>query len=202
VTIAILDYGSGNLHSVARAIARAGGEPALADQPRLVDRADALVIPGVGHFGACIRALDRTGLRSAAVGFIGGGRPVFAVCVGMQVLLEGSEEDAEEGLGLFRGICTRLPEDVKIPHMGWNTLSWKASHPYAAGIGDGERFYFVHSFAPQMEADGVLATTEHGRGFASVISRDNVCATQFHPERSGEAGLRLYANFVREANRR
>ncbi len=127
---------------------------------------------------------------------VGTGKPVFGVCVGMQVLFGGSEEDPEEGLGILPGASLRLPDDVKVPHIGWNDVSWQRPHPYVDGIPDGTRFYFVHSYAPDADGDTV-GITEHGRRFASVVSRDNVFATQFHPEKSGEAGLAIYANFVK-----
>jgi imidazole glycerol-phosphate synthase subunit HisH len=194
--IAVLDYGSGNLHSVSRALAHAGGEPIVTSDPERVAAADALVIPGVGHFGHCVRAIRAKGLDRAIAGVVGTGRPVFGVCVGMQVLFEGSEEDPEAGLGIFPGRSRRLPDGVKVPHIGWNDASWQRPHLYLDGIADGTRFYFVHSYAPDADGDPV-GITEHGRRFASVVSRDNVFATQFHPEKSGEAGLAIYANFVK-----
>jgi glutamine amidotransferase len=194
--IAVLDYGSGNLHSVSRALAHAGGEPVVTGDAERVTAADALVIPGVGHFGHCVRAIRERGLDRAIAGVVGTGRPVFGVCVGMQVLFGGSEEDPEEGLGILPGASHRLPDDVKVPHIGWNDVSWQRPHPYVDGIPDGTRFYFVHSYAPDADGDSV-GITEHGRRFASVVSRDNVFATQFHPEKSGEAGLAIYANFVK-----
>jgi glutamine amidotransferase len=196
VTIAILDYGSGNLHSVARALAHVGGEPAVTGDPAEVAKADALVIPGVGHFGACVRAICHHGLDHAIRAFRSTGRPVFGVCVGMQVLFEGSDEDPEEGLAVLPGRVRRLPDDVKVPHMGWNTMAWTRPHPYVEDLPDGTRFYFVHSFAPD-PSDDTVGVAEHGRPFAAVVARDNVFATQFHPEKSGEAGLQLYERFVK-----
>jgi imidazole glycerol-phosphate synthase subunit HisH len=196
VTIAILDYGSGNLHSVARAIAHVGGDPLVTAAPGEVARADALVIPGVGHFGTCVRALCHHGFDASIRTFVGSGRPVFGVCVGMQVLFAGSEEDPEQGLGVFAGRSVRLSGDVKVPHMGWNTVTWTGSHPYVSDVPDGTRFYFVHSFAPPV-ADGVtVGVTEHGLAFSAVVAHEQVFATQFHPEKSGEAGLGIYARFV------
>jgi len=194
--IAVLDYGSGNLHSVSRALAHAGGEPVVTGDPKRVAAADALVIPGVGHFGHCVRAIRDKGLDQAIAACVGTGKPVFGVCVGMQVLFEGSEEDPEVGLGILPGRSRRLPDDVKVPHIGWNDVTWQRTHPYVQGIPDGTRFYFVHSYAPDANEDTV-GVTEHGRRFAAVASRDNVFATQFHPEKSGEAGLAIYANFVK-----
>lgn len=194
--IAVLDYGSGNLHSVSRALAHAGGEPVVTGDPVQVAAADALVIPGVGHFGHCVRAIRAEGLDRAIAEAVGTGKRVFGVCVGMQVLFERSDEDPETGLGVLPGVSRRLPTDVKVPHIGWNEVVWQRPHPYAGGIPDGTRFYFVHSYAPDANGDTV-GVTEHGRRFAAVASRDNVFATQFHPEKSGEAGLAIYANFVK-----
>jgi glutamine amidotransferase len=195
-TIAVLDYGSGNLHSVSRALAHVGGEPVVTGEPDVATVADALVIPGVGHFGHCVRAIRAGGLDRAVAAFVGTGRPVVGVCVGMQVLFERSEEDPVVGLGILPGGSRRLPADVKVPHIGWNQVGWRRPHPYVAGIPDGSRFYFVHSYAPDA-TDDTVGVADHGRPFAAVAARDNVFATQFHPEKSGEAGLALYANFVR-----
>jgi glutamine amidotransferase len=195
-TIAVLDYGSGNLHSVSRAIAKAGGNALISSDPDQVAAADALVIPGVGHFGACMRAIAHHGLDQVIRSYTETGRPVFGVCVGMQVLFEGSEEDDESGLAILPGTSRKLPDTVKVPHMGWNTVTWAGSHPYLIGIPDETRFYFVHSYAPDPN-DATIGVTEHGRTFSSAVAKDNVFATQFHPEKSGEAGLRLYDNFVR-----
>ena len=192
----MLDYGSGNLHSVSRALAHAGGEAVVTGDPQRVAAADALVIPGVGHFGHCVRAIRDEDLDQAIAACLGTGKPVFGVCVGMQVLFEGSEEDPEVGLGILPGRSRRLPDDVRVPHIGWNDVTWRRTHPYVQGIPDGTRFYFVHSYAPDAIEDTV-GVTEHGRPFAAVASRDNVLATQFHPEKSGEAGLAIYANFVK-----
>ncbi len=193
--IAVLDYGSGNLHSVARALAHVGGEPVVTSDPGEVANADALLIPGVGHFGHCVRAIRSLGLHDAIAAFVGTGRPVVGVCVGMQVLLERSEEDPERGLAILPGASRRLPGEVRVPHIGWNEVGWRRPHPFTEGIADGTRFYFVHSYAPDATDDAV-GVTRHGRTFAAAAARDNVFATQFHPEKSGEAGLALYANLV------
>ena len=192
----MLDYGSGNLHSVSRALAHAGGEPVVTGDPERVATAAALVIPGVGHFGHCVRAIREKGLDRAIAEAVGTGKRVFGVCVGMQVLYEGSEEDPEAGLAVLPGTSRRLPNAVKVPHIGWNEVSWQRAHPYLEGIPDGTRFYFVHSYAPDANGDAV-GVTDHGRPFAAAASRDNVFATQFHPEKSSGAGLAIYANFVK-----
>lgn len=196
--VAVLDYGMGNLRSVARALAHVGAEPEVTADPETALRADALVVPGVGHFGACMRNLRERGLDEVVLRFAGSSRPVFGVCVGMQVLFEGSEEDPAPGLGLLPGRSRRLPAGVKVPHMGWNTVEWLSPHPYVRDVPNGAYLYFVHSFAPDVGGETV-GRTEHGRSFAAAVARDNVFATQFHPEKSGEAGLAIYAAFAREA---
>ncbi len=196
--VAILDYGSGNLRSVARAVEHVGAEAEVTSDTAAALRADALVVPGVGHFGACVRNLRERGLDQAVLRAAEDGRPVFGVCVGMQILFEGSEEDPAPGLGLFPGRVRRLPGSVKVPHMGWNEVEWLAPHPYIAEVPSGTRFYFVHSYAPD-PGPGTVGRTEHGRPFAAAVARENLFATQFHPEKSGQAGLRIYAAFVREA---
>lgn len=195
--IAVLDYGSGNLHSVSRALAAVGGDVTVTADADDVRGADALVIPGVGHFGQCVGALRDTGLDRAALDFVATGRPVVGVCVGMQVLFDGSEEAHEPGLGVLPGRVRKLPDSVKVPHMGWNTVTWRREHPLTAGIPDGTFFYFVHSYAADDADDAVLGVAEHGRRFAAAAARDNVFATQFHPEKSGDAGLHLYENLVK-----
>ncbi len=195
-TIAVLDYGMGNLHSVARAIETVGGRAEVTADPAQVGASDALVIPGVGAFGACMRALEERALDRVIVDFVGTGRPVFGVCLGMQVLCAKSEEDPGPGLGIMPGGARKLPPTVKVPHMGWNTVSWTATHPYVAQIPDGACFYFVHSYAPDVMDGTTIGVTEHGRPFSSVLARGNVFATQFHPEKSSDAGLQIYASFV------
>jgi glutamine amidotransferase len=196
-TVAVLDYGSGNLHSVARALAHAGADAVVTAERSAALAADALLIPGVGHFGHCVRAIRSLGLDEAIHGFVETGRPVVGVCVGMQVLFEGSEEDPDPGLGLLPGTCRRLPATVKVPHIGWNEVTWSSRHPFVERIDDGARFYFVHSYAADA-GEVAIGVSEHGRSFAAVAARDNVFATQFHPEKSSAAGLAIYANLVKE----
>jgi glutamine amidotransferase len=195
--IAVLDYGSGNLHSVSRALLAVGGDVTVTADADDVMRADALVIPGVGHFGQCVGALRDAGLDRAVLAVVASGRPVVGVCVGMQVLFEGSEEASEPGLGVLPGRVRRLPDQVKVPHMGWNTVTWTAPHALTAGIPDGTHFYFVHSYALGADGDAVVGVAEHGRPFAAAAARGNVFATQFHPEKSADAGLQLYENLVK-----
>jgi glutamine amidotransferase len=198
--IAVVDYGSGNLHSVSRALARVGGDVVVAADAGRIRAAAAVVIPGVGHFGQCVQALRAAGLEDAIRAFVGTGRPVLGVCVGMQILFESSDEADDPGLGLLAGRVRELAASptVKIPHMGWNTVAWTGRrHPLTAGIPDGTYFYFVHSYAPDL-GPATIGAAEHGRAFSAAVAHENVFATQFHPEKSGEAGLQLYANIVRE----
>ena len=197
--VAILDYGMGNVRSVAKAVDRAGGEPALTSDPSDAGRADAMVVPGVGAFGACMEGLRQRGLDRAVVEYAEADRPLLGVCLGMQVLFERSEEGDVAGLGILRGAVVRLPSEVKVPHMGWNQVTWRAPHPLVDGLTDGERFYFVHSFACLADREITTGETEHGIPFAAVVGRGNLLGTQFHPEKSGDAGLRIYRNLVKAA---
>ncbi len=196
--IAVVDYGMGNLRSVARALRQVGGRSEVTDDPVVAARADALVIPGVGAFGACMHNLRASGLDRLIGEFRETGRPILATCLGMQVLFDGSEEGQAAGLGLVRGSVKRLPDSVKVPHMGWNEVEWTSDHPFIKGIPSGTRFYFVHSYAVDGGMEGTVGTTEYGGTIAAVMARENVFATQFHPEKSSEAGLALYDAFVRE----
>ena len=200
--IAVLDYGMGNLHSVSRAVAIVGGDAETTREPEAVGRAAALVIPGVGAFGACVRALRERGLDRAIRDFVDTGRPVFGVCLGMQVLFQRSDEDPEEGLSIVPGRSRKLPMDVKVPHMGWNTVEWSGEHAYLGGIPSGSHFYFVHSYAPDVIEGTTVGVTDYGRPFSAVVAKDNVFATQFHPEKSADAGLQIYASFVKAVSGR
>jgi imidazole glycerol-phosphate synthase subunit HisH len=197
--IAVLDYGFGNVRSVQRAIERVGGEPRVTSDPAEVDRAGALVVPGVGAFGACVASLRTSGLDEVVRAYARSGRPVLGVCLGMQVFFDWGEEGAVDGLGLLRGKVRRLPGGLTVPHMGWNDVRWTRDHPLTAGIPSGTPFYFVHSYVCEPEEDVTVGVADYGTDFPAAVAQDNVFATQFHPEKSGEAGLRIYANLVREA---
>jgi glutamine amidotransferase len=200
VTIAILDYGMGNLRSVARAIEHVGGASTVTGDPATALAAAGLVVPGVGHFGACMTNLRERGLDAVVKDFAASGRPAFGVCVGMQVLFEGSEEaPGVPGLGLFEGVSRRLGAGgVKVPHMGWNQVSWArpTEHPYVTDV-PSTWFYFVHSYAP-WTPNAVGVTTYGERTISAVVAKENLFATQFHPEKSGRWGLALYAAFVKD----
>jgi glutamine amidotransferase len=197
--VAILDYGFGNVRSVERAVERAGGDPEITGDPVAVERAAALVVPGVGAFGACVAGLRRSGLDRVVMRYAASERPLLGVCLGMQVLFEHGEEGPAEGLGLFRGAVRRLPRGLRVPHMGWNEVAWTAGHPLVHGIPSGTRFYFVHSYVCHPEEDVTVGRTEYGEPFPAAVARGNVFATQFHPEKSSEAGLEIYRNLVKGA---
>ena len=198
--LAVVDYGAGNLRSVLRALASAGAEPVVVADPDAVLRAYALVFPGVGAAGSAMRRLREQGLDEAIREFHRSGRPVLGVCLGLQLLFEWSEEDGgTPGLGLLPGQVRRFPDGLKVPHMGWNRVRLRQDHPLFAGIPDGTYFYFVHSYYAEPADQGfIVGTTDYGVEFASVVGRDNLVATQFHPEKSSRWGLAVYANFLRE----
>ncbi len=194
--IAVLDYGIGNLHSAQKGLARTGADAKLTADPADIEAADAVVLPGVGAFGSCMAALARTGLDDQAKKAVASGRPFLGICVGMQLLYDGSEESpGVSGLGLLSGIVRWIPPGVKRPQMQWNTLSCRAPvHPLLSGL-DGAWLYFVHSLAAEAN-DKMIATTNYGGELVAAAADDNVMATQFHPEKSAQAGLRLLQNFV------
>jgi glutamine amidotransferase len=199
-SVVIVDYGAGNLRSVARAVAHAGFEPCVTADPEQVDRAERLIVPGVGAAADTMRNLREHRMVEPIREYIASGRPFFGVCMGQQALLSISEEGGEhECLGIIPGRVKKLEaaDGRKVPHMGWNTVRQKTPHPIFEGIPDGSYFYFVHSYYPEPEdPDVVIGETEYGVTFGSVLAQDNVVATQFHPEKSGEMGLRMYANFL------
>jgi len=191
-----LDYGIGNLRSAQKALEKVGAEAQLTDDPEVVAGADAVVLPGVGAFGPCMDALRRSGLEGPARQAIEAGKPFLGICVGMQMLYQGSEETPEvEGMGILAGRVQRLQGDVKRPQMQWNVLDGSGPSPMLAGLDQPAWMYFVHSYAPEMTAE-VVATCEYGGPVVAALQRDRLWATQFHPEKSGANGLRLLANFV------
>ena len=199
--IALLDYGAGNVRSVQKALTAAGGDVQLAPNPEAVAQADAVVLPGVGAFDDCINAMQRQELFEAARAFVSTGKPFLGICVGYQALFGKSEEfnSCAAGLGIFEGSVVRFPDtEAKVPQIGWNEVQFtKPDCPILQGIESGSHFYFVHSYYPQPKDESIVATrTEYGVDFASAVWRDNVFATQFHPEKSQKVGLQLLTNFV------
>jgi imidazole glycerol phosphate synthase glutamine amidotransferase subunit len=198
--VTILDYGAGNVPSVERALQRLGAESLRTSSPEHISNADALLLPGVGHYAALVRALDEKKLRAPLVDAIQRGVPFLGICLGLQVLFKSSEEAAQlQGLNLLPGIVSALPPNVKLPHMGWNQLEKKRESSLLAGIGAGAYFYFAHSYAALDSNGAVVATCSHGAEFAAVIEHKNIHAVQFHPEKSGETGAQVLRTFLRLA---
>ena len=195
--IAIVDYQAGNVRSVQKAIEAGGGRAKITSDPDDIERSDALVFPGQGACDSSMRQLKRRELVDPIKAFISSGRPFLGVCLGLQLLLEDSEEGSEPCLGVLSGSVRRLPPGTKVPHMGWNEVQFHAEHPVLAGIPSGSYFYFVHSYyADPNDKSVVLSTTSYGVDFCSAAAWDNVVAVQFHPEKSGDLGLRVYRQFV------
>jgi imidazole glycerol-phosphate synthase subunit HisH len=201
--IAILDYGAGNLRSVAKALEVVGTRPVVTSDARAIARAEGLVVPGQGSAVDAMRNLERLGLIEPLKRYVESGRPFLGVCLGEQIIFESSDEGDQPCLGLVAGRCRRLPGDGrKVPHMGWNSVRLLRPHPLLDGVPDDSYFYFVHSYyVDPADPDVTLGETDYGVRFASIVARDNVFATQFHPEKSAELGLRIYANFVRYCER-
>jgi len=198
--IAVINYGAGNMGSVTNALNRLGSEYTVTSDPGMALNARAVIFPGVGAAGDCMQKLAEAGMAKAIIGIIAAGKPVFAICVGLQVLLA----DTEEGggcscLGIIPGKVKKLPAGLKIPHMGWNQVRQMQKHWIFEGIKDNSNFYFVHSYYAEPEDKSIIAgETEYGTAFCSMVIRDNLIATQFHPEKSGEIGLRMYSNFLKK----
>ena len=197
--IAIIDYGAGNLRSVNNAVSKLGHEAKITRASEDIISADAVILPGVGAGGDTIAALDRLKLVGPIKRYVAENRPFMGICIGLQVLLTGTEEGGwHECLDIIQGRVIRLPEGLKIPHMGWNQVKQKVAHPIFTGIPDNANFYFVHSYYINPEDKRLIAgETEYGISFPSMIIKDNLIGTQFHPEKSGETGLKIYDNFIR-----
>jgi len=204
VNVTLLDYGAGNVPSVQRALQRQGVHSERASTPAQIAAAKILVLPGVGHYAALIRALDEQSLRLPLLEKINSGIPFLGICLGLQALFYSSEEAPElAGLQIFPGHVSMLPPTAKLPHMGWNTLQLCSASPLLEGISDKDYFYFSHSYAVTLTGEQApsptVATSHHGKKFIAILEHKNVCGVQFHPEKSGAPGARLLANFLRRA---
>ena len=199
--IAVVDYGIGNLRSAEKALQHLGADARLTTDADAIEHADAVVLPGVGAFGACMQALRASGLEAVTKQAATDGRPFLGICIGMQMLFDGSDETPDvAGLGVVGGRVTRLPAGVRLPQMGWNTLTVVNDSQLCRGLPDPAWLYFVHSYAPEPADVAVVAAwCDYGRPFAAVIEQGSVWATQFHPEKSGAVGLQLLQNFVAAA---
>jgi glutamine amidotransferase len=197
--VAIIDYGVGNLRSVEKAFAATGCAAVVSSDENVLRKAERLVLPGVGAFGACMRALAERGLDELVRERAAAGTPLLGVCVGMQMLFEESEEfGTTRGLGLLRGRARRFSADLVVPQVGWNQIEQRIPHPLFEGIKDDAFFYFVHSYyCEPAETEVILGETDYGVAYASVVGRANLYAVQFHPEKSQAVGLRLLSNFAR-----
>lgn len=194
--IAIVDFGAGNLRSVTRAIAAAGHDSQVTDDPAIIAGADGVILPGVGSAGDAMNALGQRGLVEPLRLAAAEGRPLLGICLGLQLLFDSSEEDDQRCLGILRGTVKKLSKGRKIPHMGWNEMSTRKFHPFLEGIDEDAYVYFVHSYYVEpANADCVIATTNYGLEFPALVADGNVIGTQFHPEKSGETGLTMYRNF-------
>lgn len=196
--IAIIDYGMGNLRSVANAFKKLGADVAITQDKEVIAVSNAIVLPGVGAFGKCVDNLKRLLLFDFIKELIVQGRLYLGICLGMQILFEDSEEAyGVKGMGVIKGRVSRFTGNVKVPHMGWNSIEIVKRHPIFEGIEEGSHFYFVHSFFCRPEEQGVTATTTtYGINFVSSVQRGNVFACQFHPEKSQSIGLQLLQNFI------
>ena len=195
--VVVIDYQSGNLRSVAKALELVGADPVVTGDDAELATADAVILPGVGSGPAAMAALNARDLTGPLVDYIASGRPFLGVCLGLQLLLERTEEGDAPCLGVLPGQVRRLPDGLKVPHMGWNNVEFTQSHPVFAGIPPLSHFYFVHSYyADPTEGSGVAGVTDYGISFCSAYARASLAATQFHPEKSGAVGLQVYRNFL------
>ena len=199
--IAIVDYGAGNLRSVVNAVTKLGYQAQITSSSSKMLAAQAVILPGVGAAGDTMQNLRKSGMVDSITQLIAEGRPFFGVCIGLQMLFDGTEEGGwHECLGIIPGRVRKLPSGLKIPHMGWNQVRQRAAHPIFDGIPDGANFYFVHSYYAKPDDSSLVAgETDYGLPICSVAARGNLVATQFHPEKSGELGLRMYDNFIKLA---
>jgi len=200
--VAVVDYGAGNLVSIEQALTHVGAQPWRARRAAELANAAALIVPGVGAAGPAMARLRRSGLVDPIRDWIAADRPFLGICLGLQLLFDSSDEDGARTLGILPGVSRRLVDAPTLPHIGWNQVRRRRSHPLFDGLSDDADLYFVHSYAGAPTAaasDAILAETEHGRLFVSAVARSNLLGVQFHPERSGADGLRVLSNFVRLA---
>jgi glutamine amidotransferase len=198
----ILDYGAGNLRSVVNAVRSVCGEPVVTGNPADIPGAGIVILPGVGSAACVMDGLKHHGMVDALLRYIESGRPFLGVCLGLQVLFDSTEEGGCKCLGVLPGKVKKFSQGLKVPHMGWNQVRQKRQHPIFDGVPDGANFYFVHSFyAAPIDGSIIAGETDYGDTFCSVVARGSLVATQFHPEKSGPDGLRIYSNFIGMARR-
>ena len=198
--IGIIDYKVGNLLNVSHAVNRLGYECVISDDVDVLGKCDALILPGVGAFGACMENYRKSGLGEFVENWLKEGKYILGICVGMQILFEKSYEMGEyDGLGYFKGEVVKFEAPLKIPHMGWNELKINRTDPIMEGINDGDYVYFVHSYHALADKDDVIAYTDYGSEVTAIVGRDNLYATQFHPEKSGDIGHKILGNYLKIA---
>lgn len=202
--IAIIDYGVGNLQSVKNALDLLNIKNIITSSPADIEAADGLILPGVGAFAGAVESFKKSGLLASIKKSINAGKPFLGICLGMQIMFSAGEEDGlHEGFAFFEGTVKKLPSGVKIPHMGWNRLYFKNAHPIINGVEEGSFVYFVHSYYAEAADKNIrVAVTPYGLDFPAIVAKGNLMGTQFHPEKSGETGLKILKNFGEMCNAR
>jgi glutamine amidotransferase len=195
--IHIIDYDAGNIESIRNALRKIGCEPVTTNNPKDLFKAKAIIFPGQGSFPAAMKKLNKNGIDKALIELINNKMPFIGICLGLQLMFTKSEEGECKGLDLFKGTVPKIPDSVKVPHIGWNNVSFNNNHPIFNGIPDNSYFYFIHSYYVNPDnLDNIIAQTNYGLEFCSAYAYENYVGLQFHPERSGDYGLKIYQNFI------
>ena len=195
--IHIIDYDAGNIESIRNALKKIGCEPITTNNPKDLFKAKAIIFPGQGSFPAAMKKLNKNGIDKTLIELINNKMPFIGICLGLQLMFTKSEEGQCNGLNLFKGTVPKIPDSVKVPHIGWNNVSFNKSHPIFNGIPDNSYFYFIHSYYVNPDnRDNIIAQTSYGVEFCSAFAYENYVGLQFHPERSGDYGLQMYQNFI------
>ena len=195
--IHIIDYDAGNIESIRNALKKIGCEPVTTNNPKDLFKAKAIIFPGQGSFPAAMKKLNKNGIDKTLIELINNKMPFMGICLGLQLMFAKSEEGECNGLNLFKGTVPKIPDSVKVPHIGWNNVNFNKSHPIFNGIPDNSYFYFIHSYYVKPDnLDNIIAETNYGVEFCSAYAYENYVGLQFHPERSGDYGLQIYQNFI------
>tara|TARA_B100000408_G_C10293349_1_gene221240 strand:- start:282 stop:887 length:606 start_codon:yes stop_codon:yes gene_type:complete len=195
--IHIIDYDAGNIESIRNALKKIGCDPITTNNPKDLFKAKAIIFPGQGSFPAAMKKLNKNGIDKTLIELINNKMPFMGICLGLQLMFAKSEEGECNGLNLFKGTVPKIPDSVKVPHIGWNNVSFNKSHPIFNGIPDNSYFYFIHSYYVNPDnRDNIIAQTSYGVEFCSAFAYENYVGLQFHPERSGDYGLQIYQNFI------
>ena len=195
--IHIVDYDAGNIESIRNALKKIGCEPVTTNKPKELFKAKAIIFPGQGSFPAAMKKLNKNGIDKTLIELINNKMPFIGICLGLQLMFTKSDEGQCNGLNLFKGTVPKIPDSVKVPHIGWNNVNFNKSHPIFNGIPDNSYFYFIHSYYVKPDnLDNIIAETNYGVEFCSAYAYENYVGLQFHPERSGDYGLQIYQNFI------